>query len=79
MAGISSHDANSGVLRPPTNGSRTAVEGAVVVIVSVEVADVVPGVMVVEGDEQMALEGSPPVQESVTIPLKLLFPVTTIW
>lgn len=54
-------------------------ERAVVVIVSVEIVDAVPGVMVVEGDEQMALEGSPLVQESVTMPLKLFFPVTTIW
>jgi hypothetical protein len=79
MAGISSHAANSGVLRPPENGSRSAVERAVVLIVSVEVADVVLGVMGVETDEQLASEGSPAVQESVTVPLKLLFPVTTIW
>jgi hypothetical protein len=78
MTRISSHDSNSGVSRPPANGSRSAVERAVVVIVSVEVADVTPDVMVVVGEEQMAPEGTPPVQESVTGPLKLFFPVTTI-
>lgn len=53
--------------------------GAAVLIVSVEETDVAPGVMEVLGDEQLAPEGSPAVQESVTVPLKLLFPVTTIW
>jgi hypothetical protein len=79
MTEKSSHDANGGVLRPPANGSRSAVERAVVVIVNLEVADVTPDVMVVVGDEQLAPEGTPPVQESVTGPLKLFFPVTTIW
>jgi hypothetical protein len=55
------------------------VERAVVLMVSVEVTDVVLGVMEAETDEQLAPEGSPAVQESVTVPLKLLFPVTTIW
>jgi hypothetical protein len=31
------------------------------------------------GDEQVAPEGSPAVQDSVTEPLKLFFGVTTIW
>ena len=53
--------------------------GAAVLIVSVEVADVMPSVMEVLEDEQLAPEGSPAVQDSVTAPLKLFFGVTTIW
>jgi hypothetical protein len=52
---------------------------AVVLIVSVEVAGVAPAVMVVEEDEQLAPEGSPAVQDSVTVPLKLFFGVIIIW
>ena len=51
---------------------------AVVLIVSVELAGVLPGAMAVEGDAQLAPEGSPALQDSVTEPLKLFFPVTTI-
>jgi hypothetical protein len=51
----------------------------VVLIVSVEVAGVVLGEMVVVGDAQLAPEGSPALQDIVTVPLKLFFPVTTIW
>jgi hypothetical protein len=53
--------------------------GAAVLIVSVEVADVMPGVTEVVEDAQLAPEGSPAVQDSVTAPLKLFFGVTTIW
>ena len=51
----------------------------VVLIVRVEVTDVAPVVMEAAGDEQLAPEGSPAVQDSVTVPLKLFFGVTTIW
>jgi hypothetical protein len=50
---------------------------AVVLIVSVDVAEVAPAVMVVEEGEQLAPEGIPAVQDSITVPLKLFFPVTT--
>ena len=50
-----------------------------VLIVSVEVTGVVLGVMDVERDVQLVPEGSPALQDSVTVPLKLFFPVTTIW
>jgi hypothetical protein len=52
---------------------------AVVLIVSVEVAGVLPVEMVVEGDAQLTPEGSPALQDSVTVPMKLFFPVTIIW
>jgi hypothetical protein len=51
----------------------------VVLIVSMEVAGVLPGETVVEGDAQLTPEGSPALQYSVTVPLKLFFPVTIIW
>jgi hypothetical protein len=51
----------------------------VVLIVSVEVADVAPCAMEAPGDEQVAPEGSPAAQDSVTAPLKLFFGVRTIW
>jgi hypothetical protein len=52
---------------------------AVVLIVSVEVTEVAPGVMDAAEDAQLVPEGSPALQDSVTVPLKLFFPVTTIW
>jgi hypothetical protein len=52
---------------------------AVVLIVSVEVTGVVLGVMEAARDVQLVPEGSPAAQDSVTVPLKLFFPVTTIW
>jgi hypothetical protein len=78
-AGTSSHPANSGVLRPLENGRRSAVVLAVVLTVSVEVAEVAPVAMVVEEGEQLAPDGIPAGQDSITVPLKLFFPVTTNW
>jgi hypothetical protein len=74
MAGTKSNPANSGALRPPDNGSRSAVVRAVVLMVNMEVTEVVLGVMEVERDVQLAAEGSPALQDSVTVPLKLFFP-----
>lgn len=79
MAGISIHPANSGALRSPKNGRRSAVERAVVLIASVEVTEELLGVMDAERDEQLVPDGSPALQDSVTVPLKLFFPETTIW
>jgi hypothetical protein len=79
MAGTSIHPANSGALRPPENGSKSAAVRAVVLIVRAEETGVVLELMEVDGDEQLVPEGSPALQESVTVPLKLFFPVTTIW
>jgi hypothetical protein len=79
MAGISIHPANSGALRSLENGRRSAVERAVVLIVSVEVTEELLGAKDAEGDEQLVPDGSPALQENVTVPLKLFFPVTTIW
>ena len=47
-----------------------------VLIVSMAVEVVVLGVMVAEGVVQLAPEGRPAVQDTVTVPLKLFFPVT---
>ena len=79
MAGASSHPASSGAVRPPENGKSSAVVGALVLIVNMEVAGVVPGVTETGENAQLAPEGSPAVHESVTELLKLFIPVTTIW
>jgi hypothetical protein len=79
MAAASIHPANSGALRSLENGSRSAVERAVVLIVSVELIEELLGVMDAEGVVQLVPDGSPALQDSVTVPLKLFFPVTTIW
>jgi len=50
-----------------------------VLIVSVELAAVAPGVAETGEKAQLAPKGSPAVQESVTALLKLFFPVTIIW
>jgi hypothetical protein len=55
------------------------VERAVVLIVSVEVTEALLGAMDAERVVQLVPDGSPGLQESVTVPLKLFFPVTTIW
>jgi hypothetical protein len=52
---------------------------AVVLIVSMAVAVVVLGVMAAEGAVQLAPEGSPAVQDTVTVAVKLFFPVSIIW
>ena len=70
---------NSGALRSLENGRRSAVERAVVLIVSVELIEELLGVMDAEGVAQLVPGGSPALQDSVTVPLKLFFPVTTIW
>ena len=49
-----------------------------VLIVSMAVAVVALGVMAAEGTVQVAPEGSPAAQDTVTVPLKLFFPVTII-
>jgi hypothetical protein len=79
MAGISIHPANIGALRSLENGRRSAVERAVVVIVSVELIEELLGVMDAERVVQLVPDGSPALQENATVPLKLFFPVTTIW
>jgi len=79
MAGTSSHPASSGALRPPENGKNSAVVGALVLIINVEVAGVAPGITERGENTQLAPEGSPAVHESVTELLKLFIPVTTIW
>ncbi len=79
MAGTSIHPANRGALRSLKNGRRSAVERAVVLIVSVEVTEALLGAMDAERVVQLVPNGSPGLQESFTVPLKLFFPVTTIW
>ena len=79
MTGTSSHAANSGTFRPPEEGRKTAVVGAIVLIVNVELAGVAPGVAEAGEKAQLAPAGSPAVQDSVTALLKLFFPVTIIW
>ena len=75
----SSHPANSGTFRPPEEGGWSAVVGAIVLIVNVELAGVAPGVADAGEKAQLAPAGSPVVQDSVTALLKLFFPVTIIW
>ena len=79
MARASSHPARSAVVRPPENGRSSAVAGAMVLIINVEVAGVAPGMTETGENAQLAPEGSPAVHESVTELLKLFIPVTTIW
>jgi hypothetical protein len=76
MAETSSHAAKSPALRPSGNRNRTAVVRPAVLIVSMAAEVVVLGVMVAEGVVQLAPEGRPAVQDNVTVPLKLFFPVT---
>ena len=48
-------------------------------IVRVEVAEAVLGVVEAGENAHLAPEGSPAVHDSVTMPLKLFVPVTRIW
>jgi hypothetical protein len=79
VADTSNHQENTGGLPPPENGSRRAVVRDAELIVSVGVAGAMPGVAEEGENAQLAPEGSPAVQDNVTVPLKLFFPVTTIW
>jgi hypothetical protein len=79
MAGTSSHAANKGVFRSPENGSRSAVECGLVLIVSMELAGAVPGMTEAGENAQLAPVGSPAEQDRVTALLKLFIPVATIW
>ena len=66
MAGTSSHAANTSALRPPENGSRSAVVGDWVLIISMEVAGAVPGVTEAGENAQRASVGSPAEQDGAT-------------
>jgi hypothetical protein len=78
MADTSNHQAIIGGLRPPEKGSRSALVRGAVLIVRVGVPGAVLGVVDAGENAQLAPEGSPAVHDSVTVPVKLFFPVTTI-